>query len=99
MCYNCGCGLPDDDMGVGHALIEANGKSITDETFKVIAEKWQMTPLEAKTLALQLLEGEVHDSEKEHFMEHLYEEAGPSQGMTTQQAKDEARKLLKDVLK
>ena len=19
MCYNCGCGLPDDDMGQGHA--------------------------------------------------------------------------------
>lgn len=33
MCYNCGCGLPDDDMGQGHAGVDPNGKSITNKTF------------------------------------------------------------------
>lgn len=59
MCYNCGCGLPDDDMGVGDAGVK-DGKSITTKTF---------------------------------------EEAGKSQGMTTEEAMEETYKLLKDVLK
>lgn len=30
MCYNCGCGLPDDDMG--------NEKNITNKTFDELAQ-------------------------------------------------------------
>lgn len=53
MCYNCGCGVPDDDMGKGR--ISEGGGSLTDTDFKLLAEKWGMTEEEAKKNALELL--------------------------------------------
>lgn len=55
MCYNCGCGMPNDDMGQGHMGVEPNGKSITDETFKVAAASQGMSEEEAKKETLKLL--------------------------------------------
>lgn len=99
MCYNCSCGLPDDDMGAGHALSDPDGKSITDHTFHHLAADWKMSDNEAKELVYQMLTGQKKDSAKEQFMEHLYEEAGKSQGMSVEQSKDETRTLLKIVLR
>lgn len=56
MCYNCGCGMPNDDMGQGHAGVDPNGKSITDKTFKVAAQSQGMSEEEAKKEALKLLQ-------------------------------------------
>lgn len=47
MCYNCGCGVPDDDMG--------DSKNITNRTFAEAAESWGQTPEEAKKETLKLL--------------------------------------------
>lgn len=55
MCYNCGCGMPDDDMGQGHAGSGPNGKSITNKTFKAAAESQGMTEEDAKKNTLGLL--------------------------------------------
>lgn len=55
MCYNCGCGMPDDDMGVGHAGVDPDGKSITNKTFKAAAGSQGMTEEQAKKEALKLL--------------------------------------------
>jgi hypothetical protein len=33
MCYNCGCGTPDDDHGKGHMGVDANGKAVTSRSF------------------------------------------------------------------
>lgn len=55
MCYNCGCGMPDDDMGKGHAGAEPHGQSITNKTFKVAANSQAMTEEDAKKNALELL--------------------------------------------
>lgn len=55
MCYNCGCGLPDDDMGVGNAGVDPNGKSITNKTFQAAAQSMGMTEEEAKKETLKLL--------------------------------------------
>lgn len=55
MCYNCGCGMPDDDMGVGHAGVDPDGKSITNKTFKAAAASQGMTEEQAKKEALKLL--------------------------------------------
>lgn len=96
MCYNCGCGLPDDDMGVGTALLD--GKSITNETFRKLAEKWEMTEVQAKEFVYDLLAGKISDEQKEKFLSPIYDEAGMSQGMTTEEAKEETYKLLKQVL-
>ena len=56
MCYNCGCGMPDDDMGQGNAGVDPNGKSITNKTFKVAADSQGTTEEEAKKNALELLQ-------------------------------------------
>ncbi len=61
MCYNCGCGMPKDDMGMGSAGKDPNGKSITEETFKEAAESQGMTVKEAKEETFKLLKKELHE--------------------------------------
>jgi hypothetical protein len=99
MCYNCGCGMPDDDMGQGHILFDKDGKSITDHTMKKLSEDWKISEGEVKETIFELLTGAKKDEAKEHQMAHLYEEAAASQGMTVDQARDETKKLLTRVLK
>jgi len=55
MCYNCGCGMPNDPMGVGHAGKDINGKSITDETFEEAANSQGMTKKQAQEETYKLL--------------------------------------------
>lgn len=54
MCYNCGCGMPDDDMGKGK--VSKGGGSLTNADFKHMAEKWGMNIDEAKKNTLELLQ-------------------------------------------
>ncbi len=91
--------MPNDDMGVGHALAEPEGKSITEKTFTELAKKWGKTSDEVKKLMLELLLKEKNDPDKEHEMEHIYQEAAKSQGMTVEEAQKETLKMLKKVLK
>lgn len=51
MCYNCGCGMPDDDMG--------NPKNITDKTFEEAAKASNQSMEEAKKNTLELLKKEL----------------------------------------
>lgn len=53
MCYNCGCGIADDDMG--------DPKNITTKTFEEAAKASGQSVEEAKKQALQLLKDEVGD--------------------------------------
>ncbi len=46
MCYNCGCGMPDNDMGKGK--VSKGGGSLTNEDFRHMADKWGMKVEEAK---------------------------------------------------
>ncbi|HWC02309.1 MAG TPA: hypothetical protein VHF87_06035 [Methylomirabilota bacterium] len=48
MCYNCGCKMPDNDMG--------DPKNITNKTFKEAAEAAGQSVEEAKRNTLELLE-------------------------------------------
>lgn len=59
MCYNCGCGLPDDDMGQGNAGEDPNGKSITNKTFEEAAKSQGMSAEDAKRETLKLLKKEL----------------------------------------
>ena len=59
MCYNCGCGLADDDMGQGNAGVDNGGKSITNKTFEVAAESQGMSADEAKRQTFKLLKEEL----------------------------------------
>jgi hypothetical protein len=47
MCYNCGCGKPQDDMG--------DPKNITDKTFEEAAKASKQSSNEAKRKTLELL--------------------------------------------
>lgn len=59
MCYNCGCGIPDDDMGQGSAGVDPNGKSITNKTFKAAADSQGMGEEDAKKYTLELLKKQL----------------------------------------
>jgi len=48
MCYNCGCQMPDDDMG--------NPKAITNKTFEEAAKGTKQAVEEAKKNTLELLQ-------------------------------------------
>lgn len=55
MCYNCGCGMKDDDRGKGHAAVDPDGKAITEKTFAAIAEAFGMSEEESKNNTKDLL--------------------------------------------
>jgi len=56
MCYNCGCGKPDDAMGKGHADVDPGGKSITNKTFEVAGKSQKMSDKQTKKNTLSLLQ-------------------------------------------
>lgn len=53
MCYNCGCGKLNDDMG--------NPENITEKTFSEAADAAGQTIEEAKRNVLHSLKGQVQD--------------------------------------
>jgi hypothetical protein len=56
MCYNCGCELPDNDMGRGNAGVDPNGKAITTKTFKAAAEAFGTSEEDAMKNTLELIQ-------------------------------------------
>lgn len=54
MCYNCGCGIPNDAMGKGK--VSEGGGSLTEDDIKIMADKWEMKPEEAKKNMLEMLQ-------------------------------------------
>ncbi|HBB76535.1 MAG: hypothetical protein A2186_00700 [Candidatus Levybacteria bacterium RIFOXYA1_FULL_41_10] len=57
MCYNCGCGLPNDDMGRGK--VTEGGSSLTEDDIKKMADDWGMSLDEAKKNILDLLQTQL----------------------------------------
>lgn len=57
MCYNCGCGLPNDPMGKGR--VSEGGASLTDDDIKIMAEKWGMSVEESKKNIFELLQKQI----------------------------------------
>jgi hypothetical protein len=55
MCYNCGCKMPDNPMGLGHAGAEPGGKSITNKTFEEAGKAMEQSTDESTKNALDLL--------------------------------------------
>lgn len=54
MCYNCGCGMPDDDMG--------DPNNITEETFKKAAQASGTTIEQVKKNALEMLKKQLEQN-------------------------------------
>lgn len=57
MCYNCGCSLPDDDMGKGK--VSEGGGSLTEDDFRHMAKAWGMSLEDTKKETLKLLKKEL----------------------------------------
>ncbi|MBI3485505.1 hypothetical protein HY025_01020 [Candidatus Daviesbacteria bacterium] len=55
MCFNCGCGMPADDMG--------DPKNITEKTFQEAAKASGQSVEEAKKNALKILKRQIGDKE------------------------------------
>ena len=53
MCYNCGCGMPDNDMG--------NPKNITNKTFEEAASAAGQSTEEAKRNTLKILQKQMEE--------------------------------------
>jgi len=51
MCFNCGCGITDDNMGKA----DMTGASLTDKSFEEMAKAWGMTIEETKKNVYKLL--------------------------------------------
>lgn len=47
MCYNCGCRMPDNNMG--------KATNITNKTFEMAAKEWGQSVEDAKKNALDLM--------------------------------------------
>ncbi len=56
MCYNCGCQMPDNDMG--------DPKNITNKTFEEAAKAAGQSPEEAKQNTLELLQKTLGEKQK-----------------------------------
>jgi hypothetical protein len=56
MCYNCGCGIPGDDHGKGHAGVDPEGKAITTKTFQAAGEVFEMDEKTSKKYTRKLLQ-------------------------------------------
>lgn len=57
MCYNCGCNLPDDNMGKGE--LSKGGGSLVEHDFEKLGKDWDMTTKEAKKNTYKLLKKEL----------------------------------------
>lgn len=57
MCYNCGCEMPNDDMGKGK--VTEGGASLTESDFEKIAKKWSMSKESAKKNTYELLKKQL----------------------------------------
>lgn len=54
MCYNCGCGMPEDDMG--------DPKNITEKTFEEASKASGQTKEEAKKNTLEMLQKQLEEN-------------------------------------
>lgn len=57
MCYNCGCGLPNDPMG--KKKVSEGGPSLVEDDFKKMAEGWGMSLEDTKKEVLKSLQRQM----------------------------------------
>lgn len=55
MCYDCGCMMPDNPMGKGHAGAESSGKNVTNKIFSAAGKAMEISDDQSKQNALDLL--------------------------------------------
>lgn len=84
MCYNCGCHIPQDDMG--------NPQNITNSTFEKLASLRQVSIEEIKKLVYDYL---VEEKTDDIQLEEMFANAATSWNQSLEEARKETLKLLK----
>ena len=59
MCYNCGCQIPEDDMGKGS--LRKGGYSLVEQDIKDMSEEWGMSVKDTKKTMIELLQKTLQD--------------------------------------
>jgi hypothetical protein len=88
MCFNCGCHIPDDNMG--------HEDNITTETFNKLASELGKEPKDIKKMFEDYIEGkEVVEKEK---IEEIFQKASKAWGQPENEAKKNTLSMLKEGL-
>ncbi len=89
MCYNCGCFIPDDDMGFPD--------NITEKTLQDLANKWSKTLPETKKDLYRLL---LDDNPKlgQEPLKSIFEKAAAAWSQSMEEAKKNTASLLKSQI-
>ncbi len=83
MCYNCGCHIPQDDMG--------HPDNITDQTLEELAKKLKMTVPQTKSLLKEYLQATKTDNAE---FETMFDKASKAWGQSVEDAKKQTLKML-----
>lgn len=89
MCYNCGCEIPDDDMG--------HPDNVTEDTFKKYAGEVGVSTDEFKEQVysyLQLKQDSSSPKSNNLIIEEMFEKASKAWGQSVVAAKQETSRLL-----
>lgn len=90
MCYNCGCHIPDDDMG--------HPDNITSEMMKKIAKKLGKKG-DGRQLIYDYLEKQTSDPDfKNPILEEMLLKASKAWGQSVKDAKKQTYNMLKSEL-
>jgi hypothetical protein len=94
MCYNCGCHIPDDNMG--------SDDNITESTLKHLAGDWGKSDLETKKQLFEMLDRDLKEGtnevDKDHHLKEMFEKASNSWGQSIKEAKKNTHDLLKSQI-
>lgn len=89
MCYNCGCHIPDDDMG--------HPDNITTDTFKKLGKKTGKKEPETRQWVFDYLENQYNDPEasRNADIEEIFFNASKAWGQSIKEAKKQTFNMLK----
>ncbi len=87
MCYNCGCGLPADDMG--------HPDNITTKTFQEVSSKTGKSVEDVKDEMKNWLSNELGGNHTPNpVFDEVFQKASQAWGQNINEAKKETLKLL-----
>ncbi len=90
MCYNCGCHIPDDDMG--------HPDNITSDMMKKLSRKMGVKG-DGRKLIYDYLEAQLENPEaKNPILEEMFTKASKAWGQSLADAKKQAYYMLKSEL-
>lgn len=87
MCYNCGCAIPEDDMG--------SVDNITESTLMHLSEHWGKNLTETKKELLNILLTNDPRAETDQHLKDMFEKASKAWGQSIEDAKKNTAALLK----